>query len=146
MRKPVIALIAVVVLAVGVSWIIVDRTRGDRSANAAGPAGPSQVTESAPAEGQGPSTPEPEREASGKGLVAIEQAANADRYLLVFFFAQSDAATQEKQEVFNAAVEAVADKADSVAVDVTDPLERGIVNKFRAGFIYFPGLYAVPKI
>ncbi len=69
--------------------------------------------------------------APNKGLAAIDAAAKANKYLFIFFYRQDDAQTRAAGEVFNSAVAAVAGRADSVVVPITDPSDAGIVTRFR---------------
>lgn len=69
--------------------------------------------------------------APSKSMAAIERAAKANKYLFIFFFKQDDAQTRAMGQVFNDAVNALAARADSVVVPMTDPSEAGIVTKFR---------------
>jgi len=66
-----------------------------------------------------------------KSLAAIDHAAKANKYALIFFYRQDDPQTQSLGEVFNGAARALAARADSVVVRITDPSEAGIVNKFQ---------------
>ncbi|MFC1835245.1 hypothetical protein ACFL2Q_11000 [Thermodesulfobacteriota bacterium] len=68
--------------------------------------------------------------AAGKGLIALDRAARAQRYLFVFFYKNDDQQTRALGGVFNKATSRVADRADPVAVMTTNPAERGIVTKF----------------
>jgi len=69
--------------------------------------------------------------APNKGLTAIDAAATANRYLFIFFFRQDDPQTRSMGEVFNSAANALAARADSVVVPITDPSEAGMVTRFR---------------
>lgn len=69
--------------------------------------------------------------APNKGLAAIDRAAKANKYLFIFFFREDDPETRAMGEVFNNATNALAARADSVAVRITDPSETGIVTRFR---------------
>ena len=66
---------------------------------------------------------------SGKGLAAIKKAAEAKKYLFVFFYKQADSQTEKLRGVFDAAMPKLADKAQAVAVNIADPEEKGIVEK-----------------
>lgn len=65
-----------------------------------------------------------------QGLVAIDGAARARRYLFVFFYNQDDQQTRIMGEVFKKATDRVIDRADAIAVLTTSSSERGIVTKF----------------
>jgi hypothetical protein len=67
---------------------------------------------------------------SGKGMAAIKQAADAGKYLFVFFSKADDEQTLAMRKVFDKAVEKVADRAQSVAVNIGDASEKAVVEKF----------------
>lgn len=69
--------------------------------------------------------------APNRGLTAIDAAAKANRYLFIFFFRQDDPQTRAMGEIFSGATNALAARADSVVVPITDPSEAGMVTKFR---------------
>jgi len=69
--------------------------------------------------------------APNKGLAAIDRAAKANKYLFIFFFRQDDPQTRAMGEVFNSATNALAARADSVVVPITDPSETATVARFR---------------
>jgi hypothetical protein len=66
----------------------------------------------------------------GKGMAAIKQAADAGKYIFMFFLKSDDDQTIVMRKVFDEAMEKVGDRAGRIAVDVTDPLEKAIVTKF----------------
>ncbi len=67
---------------------------------------------------------------SGKGMAAMKQAAEAGKYLFIFFSKEDDEQTLAMRKVFDSTMEKLTDRAQSVAVRVTDSSERDIVNKF----------------
>ena len=67
---------------------------------------------------------------SGKGMAAIKQAAGAGKYLFVFFSKTEDDQTLAMRKVFGKAMEKVADRAQSVAVNITDASEKAVVDKY----------------
>jgi hypothetical protein len=83
--------------------------------------------------GETPERPAPTQRApdTGRGMPAIEKAAQAKKYLFAFFWKDDDGQTAAMKKVFEAALAKVADRADSVAVHVTEPAERKIVDKFQ---------------
>ncbi len=85
------------------------------------PAKPKDLPKTSPADPSG---------GSEKGMPAIKQAADAGKYLFVFFWKTDDEQTAAMKKVFEAAIKKVSDRAQSVAVLVSDPVERGIVDKF----------------
>jgi hypothetical protein len=69
-------------------------------------------------------------EAAGGGIAAIQDAAQAEKYLFAFFWKNKDDNTAAMSEVFDAAVKKIGPKAQSVRVCVADKSEKGIVDKF----------------
>jgi hypothetical protein len=67
---------------------------------------------------------------SGKGMAAIKQAADAGKYLFVFFSKTEDNQTLAMRKVFAKAMKKAADRAQSVAVNITDASEKAVVDKF----------------
>ncbi len=67
---------------------------------------------------------------TSKGFSAIERAAAADRYLFVFFWREKSQQTSNMWGVFQAATSKLAERADAVAVNVSDPAERPMVARF----------------
>jgi len=67
---------------------------------------------------------------AGRGMAAIHEAAEAGKYLFVFFSKSADEQTVATRKVFDAAVAKMADRAGGIAVDVTDAGEKDIVDKF----------------
>lgn len=70
-------------------------------------------------------------EGSGKGMAAIRQAADAKKYIFMFFSKADDDQTHAMRKVFDKAMERVADRAQWIAVDVKDSSEKAIVTKFQ---------------
>ena len=75
-------------------------------------------------------SPAPVSEGPGKGMAAIKRAADAGKYLFVFFSKTDDDQTLAMRKVFDKAMEKVADRAQSVAVNITDASEDALVEKF----------------
>jgi len=69
--------------------------------------------------------------ATSKGLAIIDGAAKANKYVFIFFYREDDAQTRAMGETFNAAINSLAPRVDSVVIRVTDPSEAPIVTKFR---------------
>lgn len=77
-----------------------------------------------------PAQQEAQSQGAGKGFAAIDRAAQAKKYLFVFFWKEQDEQTVAMRKVFEAAMQKMSDKAEWVAVNTTDASERGIVDKF----------------
>lgn len=82
-------------------------------------------------------------EGSGKGMEAIKQAGEAGKYLFLFFSKTDNDQTRAMRKVFDKAMEKVADRAQGVAIDVTDPSERAVVAKFDVGRAPMPLVLAM---
>ncbi len=63
-------------------------------------------------------------------MAAIKQAADAGKYLFMFFSKTDDEQTLAMRKVFDKAMEKVADRAQWIAVSTTDSSEKAIVAKF----------------
>lgn len=81
-------------------------------------AAPSAAAEAAPATG------------TGRGLAAIDQAAQAKKYLFAFFWKSESAETATMRAVFETALKKLVDRAQAVEICVSEPSEKGIVEKF----------------
>jgi len=66
---------------------------------------------------------------TGRGMAAIEQAAQAKKYLFAFFWKKEDEQTTAMRKVFDAATRKAADRAESIALNVTSREEKAIVEK-----------------
>jgi len=69
-------------------------------------------------------------ESRGVGLLAMKTAGAANKYLFAFFWKDDDTATMAMKRVFESATQKVSERADAVAVQISDPAESGIVEKF----------------
>ena len=68
--------------------------------------------------------------AASRGTTALENAAKTNKYLFIFFFEGQDAHTNAMNGVFRTAMAKLADRADALAINVADPAEKPIINKF----------------
>jgi len=80
---------------------------------------------------------------SGKGMAAIKQAADAGKYLFLFFSKADDDQTLAMRKVFDKAMEKVADRAQWIAVNASDPSEKAVVDKFDVNRAPLPLVLAV---
>jgi hypothetical protein len=91
-----------------------------------------------------PATTEPVKpENTGSGMVAIETAAQANKYLFALFLKEENDQTAAMRKVLGTVMETVADRTDSIEVNVTDPLEKTIVDKFDLARAPMPLILAV---
>jgi hypothetical protein len=103
----------------------------------------------APVTGPGGSAPDKKPSAelptpgAGRGVAALGQAAQAKKYLFLFFWKQDDEQTAAMRKVFDAATGKAADRAESIALNVTDPAEKAIVEKYMLDRAPMPLVLAV---
>ncbi len=96
-----------------------------------------------PSEGPGITTPGASAKASssdascdatgqspGPAMAAMDQAAQAKKYLFALFWKEEDQPTIAMRRVFAETMQRLADRAQSVVVRITDPAERDIVEKY----------------
>lgn len=77
------------------------------------------------------------------GMAALQDAAKAGKYLFIFFHKDDGEQTQRLRAIFDAALQKVADKAMPVVVDINDPREREIVDKYKVSRAPMPFVFAV---
>jgi hypothetical protein len=75
-------------------------------------------------------TQETTAQSASKGLTALQQAASTGKYLFVFFWKDTNQQTDAMWGVLQSVMRKAGDRAESVAVNVTDPVERAMVKKF----------------
>jgi hypothetical protein len=81
--------------------------------------------------------------AASTGTTAMEKAAKDNKYLFVFFFEGEDANTSNMKGVFETATAKMADRADAVAIRVSDPAEKPILDKFAVRGAPMPLVLAI---
>jgi hypothetical protein len=64
------------------------------------------------------------------GQAAIDKAAAAKKFALVFFWKENDAKTQKAWKEFEAAAAKLTDQADAVSIQITDAAEKNLVDKY----------------
>jgi hypothetical protein len=69
---------------------------------------------------------------ASRAAAAMETAAKHNKYLFIFFFDKEDSHTQTMKGVFDAAMQKMSDRAEGIAINIADPAEKPIVDKFRA--------------
>jgi hypothetical protein len=67
---------------------------------------------------------------TSKGTAAIQRAAAAGKYLFVFFWRERSQQTDAMWGVFQTATSKFAERADAVAISVSDPAEQSMVAKY----------------
>lgn len=86
-----------------------------------------QATDERPLPTGNQSTAQP----SGSGDAAMQRAAAHHKYLFAMFWKNDDPQTVAMKEVLAHAVKKAAGRAESVVVCVSDPMEKGIVERFE---------------
>jgi hypothetical protein len=72
----------------------------------------------------------PENATTELAAAAIDRASKANKYIFLFFYRADDEPTQAARKIFDAAMEKLADRAASAAVNITDVRERALVAKY----------------
>jgi hypothetical protein len=80
---------------------------------------------------------------ASRAAAAMDTAAKHDKYLFIFFFDKEDAHTQAMKGVFAAAMQKMSDRAEGIAVNVADPAEKPIADKFRTRGAPMPIVLAI---
>ncbi len=137
MRKMVAGGVIAVALVVGLSIAV---TKGVLGSNGKAEPGEKPAVEKASAE---TASRKPTGGANRAGLAALEQAAKDKKYLFAFFWKIDNEQTAAMKKVFEDATKKVADRAQTVAVLVSDPAESGIVEKFRLDRAPMPLVLAI---
>ena len=81
--------------------------------------------------------------AASAGATAMEKAAKDKKYLFVFFFDGEDSHTSAMKGVFETAMAKMTDRADAMAINVSDPAEKPIVDKFSVRGAPMPLVLAI---
>lgn len=80
---------------------------------------------------------------ASNSLAAMDAAARANKYLFIFFFDGQDANTNAMFGVFQSALGRLKDRADAVAVQIADPAEQPLVEKFQVRGAPMPLVLAI---
>jgi hypothetical protein len=80
---------------------------------------------------------------TSKGLAAIDLAARSGKHLFIFFWKKDDEQSRNMYGVFQSAMDKWAESANSAGVQVTDPNEKPIVDKFGLGRAPMPMVLAL---
>ena len=67
---------------------------------------------------------------ASRGVVAIDSAARSGKHLFIYFWKANDKQNQTMYGVFQSVMGKWTESADSVAVQITDPNEKAMVDKF----------------
>jgi len=98
-------------------------THGQARTGIKAPAGPVAGTTAV-------ATPIPAVANPSAATTAIDEAAQANRYIFLFFYRAEDEPTLAARKTLDAAMEKLADRATSTAVNITDPQEQALVIKY----------------
>ena len=80
---------------------------------------------------------------AGVAAQAIQHAADANKYLFIFFYKAEDDATKSARKTFEEATPKLAEKAEAVVVNAGDRAESDVVNRFRVGQTPMPLVLAI---
>ena len=80
---------------------------------------------------------------TSRGITAMENAARGGKYLFIYFWKQNDRQTKSMYGVFQNATGKMAEAADAVSVNITDPKEGSIVERFDVSRAPMPLVLAV---
>lgn len=132
-RKRIVAVVSIVLLC-GVSIVMTLNLRGRKESAAQAESPDTETVESIEKivmEGaQKSGSP---GKSTGKGAVSVRDASKAGRYLYVFFYRENNEKVSQAKADFVVAMSSVSGRADSISIDVTDPEEKGFVDKYRLG-------------
>ena len=78
-----------------------------------------------------------------RGLTAMDTAAQKGKYLFFFFWKENGQEVTSTYSAFQNATRNLADQADAVAIQVTDPNEKAVVDKFGVSRAPMPLVLAV---
>ncbi|MCO8124774.1 hypothetical protein NHH03_23760 [Stieleria sp. TO1_6] len=99
------------------------------------------LTQTASIQAQQNSTPA--IESASPGITAMQQAAQYEKYLFVYFWKQNDQQTQAMRQVFQNATGEMANVANAIAVQITDPKQSPIVKRFDVSRAPMPLVLAI---
>jgi len=77
------------------------------------------------------------------GMPTLEKAAGADKYAFLFFFKTDDKQTQAMRTLFDTTLKELSDRADAAVVDMSNPAEHEIVEKYGLDRAPMPLVLAV---
>ena len=77
------------------------------------------------------------------GVFAVDRVAKAGKYAFLFFFRADDERTQTMRAALESGVAEMPEKAEIIAVNVADPLEKAAVDRFGVGRAPMPLILAV---
>jgi hypothetical protein len=100
-----------------------------------------EASKAADAQHAVPSQSQPDN--TGKGMVAIQRAADAGKYLFLFCSRNEDEQTRAMRRVFDVAMEKAADRAEWVAIRIGDTAEKAVVSKYSLNRSPMPLVLAI---
>lgn len=69
--------------------------------------------------------------AQPEGFTAIQNAANENRYLFIFFYKDQSEKTLQMQKIFDQAMQKLHEQANFIKVKANDPSEKPLIDKFN---------------
>ena len=80
---------------------------------------------------------------ASQGQAAIDRAAAGGKYLFVFFWKENDEQAQKMFGVFQSGMQSLADSAEGIGLQITDPNEQAIVERFGVSRAPMPLVLAI---
>lgn len=80
---------------------------------------------------------------SSRGVAAMDSASQGGKYLFIYFWKENDRQTKSMYGVFQNATGKMAEAADSVSVNITDPKEGAIVERYDVSRAPMPLVLAI---
>ncbi len=80
---------------------------------------------------------------ASQGQAAIDGAAAAGKYLFLFCWKDNDAQAQKMFGVFQSGMQSLADSAEGIAIQITDPKEQALVERFGLSRAPMPLVLAI---
>lgn len=84
-----------------------------------------------------------EARSPSRGMAAVQHAAAANKYLFVFFWKEKNQQGDVMWEALQSAMNKVADRAESVVIQASDPAEKAMVTKFGVDRAPLPLVLAI---
>ena len=122
--------VLVLAIVAAVAAVVIHMATRQRAEAPASPARDALIS-SASAEAAEPADAPPAAGPASTGIAAMKNAADAKKYLFVFFYGKGNEQTETFRKSFEAGAAKIAEKAMSATVDINAASEKEIVEKFR---------------
>jgi hypothetical protein len=88
-------------------------------------------------------SPAPVAQDAGQGRAALQRAASANRYLFIFFWSEQNPQTNALWGLFESTTAKLADSVEKVAIQIGDPAEKPLVERYGASRAPMPLVLAI---